>query len=58
MKNTGGQAPSIGKTRQKQDADYIFHELTRSICPECKKVLSAYLDEKRQVLNKVRAFES
>lgn len=26
-------------------------------CPECKKVLSAYLDEKRPVLNKVRAFK-
>ena len=26
-----------GKARVKQDADYIFHELTRSICPECKR---------------------
>src|SRR6266496_3792789 len=26
---------------QKQDADFIFHELTRSICPECKKVIDA-----------------
>ena len=32
---------SQGKTRVKQDADYIFHELTRSICPECKKVIDA-----------------
>ena len=27
--------------RVKQDADYIFHELTRSICPECKAVIDA-----------------
>ena len=26
-----------GKVRVKKDADYIFHELTRSICSECKK---------------------
>ena len=32
---------SQGKPRVKQDADYIFHELTRSICPECKKVIDA-----------------
>ena len=29
------------KLRAKQDADYIFHELTRSICPECKTVIDA-----------------
>ena len=27
--------------RIKQDADFIFHELTRSICPECKRVIDA-----------------
>ncbi len=27
----------------KQDADYIFHELTRSICPTCKKVIDAQI---------------
>ncbi len=27
--------------RVKRDADYIFHELTRSICPECKRVIDA-----------------
>ena len=27
----------------KQDADYIFHELTRSICPECKAVVDAQI---------------
>ena len=35
MAEHNGQAPI------KQDADYIFHELTRSICPECKKVIDA-----------------
>ena len=32
---------SQGKPRVKQDADFIFHELTRSICPDCKKVIDA-----------------
>ncbi len=32
---------SSGQSRAKQDADYIFHELTRSICPECKRVIDA-----------------
>ena len=27
--------------RVKRDADYIFHELTRSICPECRRVIDA-----------------
>ena len=27
--------------RVKQDADFIFHELTRSICPECRRVIDA-----------------
>jgi uncharacterized radical SAM superfamily Fe-S cluster-containing enzyme len=31
------------RTRVKQDADYIFHELTRSICPECKSVIDAQI---------------
>ena len=29
------------KRPTRQDADYIFHELTRSICPECKRVIDA-----------------
>ena len=28
-------------TPVKQDADYIFHELTRSICPTCRRVIDA-----------------
>lgn len=32
----------ISKRRDpKQDADYIFYELTRSICPECRRVIDA-----------------
>ena len=27
--------------RSKQDVDYIFFELTRSICPECRRVIDA-----------------
>lgn len=27
----------------KKDADYIFHELTRSICPQCRKVIDAHV---------------
>ena len=27
----------------KRDADYIFHELTRSICPQCKRVIDAQI---------------
>ena len=27
--------------RVKRDADFIFHELTRSICPECRAVIDA-----------------
>jgi 7,8-dihydro-6-hydroxymethylpterin dimethyltransferase len=26
---------------QKRDADYVFYELTRSICPECRRVIDA-----------------
>ena len=27
----------------KKDADYVFYELTRSICPECRKVIDAHI---------------
>ncbi len=27
----------------KKDADYIFYELTRSICPECRRVIDAHV---------------
>lgn len=29
--------------RRKQDADYVFHELTRSICPVCRRVIDAQI---------------
>ena len=29
--------------RLKQDADFVFHDLTRSICPECKGVIDAQI---------------
>ena len=31
------------RLRVKQEADYIFRELTRSICPECKAVIDAQI---------------
>ena len=27
----------------KQDADYVFYELTRSICPDCRRVIDAHI---------------
>jgi len=27
----------------KQDADYVFYELTRSICPECRRVIDGHI---------------
>jgi len=33
--------PILSAQDQKQDAEYIFHELTRSICPECRRVIDA-----------------
>jgi 7,8-dihydro-6-hydroxymethylpterin dimethyltransferase len=29
------------KQVQKKDADYVFYELTRSVCPQCRKVIDA-----------------
>ena len=31
------------QVRVKRDADYIFHELTRSICPDCRTVIDAQI---------------
>ena len=30
-------------TTTKKDADYVFYELTRSICPKCRKVIDAQI---------------
>jgi len=27
----------------KQDADHVFYELTRSICPDCRRVIDAQI---------------
>jgi hypothetical protein len=42
MKNGAlpGQSPAVG-TVSKKDAGYVFYELTRSICPKCRKVIDA-----------------
>lgn len=34
-------AETLKHQELKQDADYIFYELTRSICPECRRVIDA-----------------
>jgi 7,8-dihydro-6-hydroxymethylpterin dimethyltransferase len=34
------QSPAVG-TVSKKDAGYVFYELTRSICPNCRKVIDA-----------------
>ena len=39
--------PPVGSgdrvTAVKRDADYIFYELTRSICPECRRPIDAHI---------------
>jgi 7,8-dihydro-6-hydroxymethylpterin dimethyltransferase len=32
---------SLATTVSKKDADYVFYELTRSICPKCRRVIDA-----------------
>ena len=34
-------SPTFVAQDQKQDADYVFYELTRSICPVCRRVIDA-----------------
>src|SRR6266700_1711500 len=34
---------TIPAVRTKQDADYFFYELTRSICPDCRRVIDAHI---------------
>ena len=36
-----GQMLVAERKPQKKDADYVFYELTRSICPDCRKVIDA-----------------
>ena len=35
--------PKNDKHRPKKDADYVFYELTRSICPECRRVIDGHV---------------
>jgi hypothetical protein len=35
--------PKIQTSQQKEDADYVFYELTRSICPDCRRVIDAHI---------------
>jgi len=37
----GNEGKGSTTTRAKHDADYVFHELTRSICPICRSVIDA-----------------
>src|SRR5947207_10638779 len=32
-----------GAPHKKKDVDYVFYELTRSICPECRRVIDAQI---------------
>ncbi len=34
---------TIPSVRKKHDADYVFYELTRSICPDCRRVIDAHI---------------
>lgn len=36
-----GVAPAGGSSKGRIESDYVFHELTRSICPSCRKVIDA-----------------
>src|SRR6266702_3562320 len=46
-KSVGSQFETIASAsiaaRQKKDVDYVFFELTRSICPECRRVIDAHI---------------
>ncbi len=37
------QDPGFTVFPSKRDADYVFYELTRSICPECRRVIDAHI---------------
>ena len=34
---------AISPDRSRTDSDYVFHELTRSICPACRRVIDAQI---------------
>ena len=33
------QVDTAVQTAEKQDLDYVFYELTRSMCPECRRII-------------------
>ena len=37
------KSPGAEVAAKKKDADYVFYELTRSICPNCRKVIDAQI---------------
>ena len=39
---TGGLVQPLA-SRKKKDVDYVFYELTRSICLECRRVIDAHI---------------
>ena len=39
----GESLSQIAATPAKRDVDYVFYELTRSICPECRQVIDAHI---------------
>jgi len=41
-RNLAAQSTPVMPARKK-DADYVFYELTRSICPECRRVIDAQI---------------
>lgn len=51
-----GQANThrIGQTSARQTTDSVFYELTRSLCPECKRVIDAeiHLKDNRVIIRK------
>jgi len=40
---TEGIEPTSRTAATKRDADYVFYELTRSICPQCRRVIDAHI---------------
>jgi uncharacterized radical SAM superfamily Fe-S cluster-containing enzyme len=43
MTTSTSSAPHVSVPRQKKDVDYVFFELTRSICPECRRIIDAHI---------------
>ena len=37
------QKRTVQEKPEKQDADYVFYELTRSICPTCRRVIDGHI---------------